>query len=164
MKQIRFITHDENHVDEETLFGDVWAVTRCDCELTNAALLPDKKEIDMNGWTPVITAKTRIDNLIAQIPQAQRARACVECYGENDGEFERNLTGYVMRRRWEYEQQQAEAADIIDWLDTPKTDLGIDLIAKLGEIPTSRPHTYYEMTGAMNNADYDDLRNLAIGR
>jgi hypothetical protein len=71
MKQIRFITHDEQHVDEETLINGVWAVTRCDVKLTNAALLPDNKEIAMyNGYTesPALTQarRARIDAEIEQ--------------------------------------------------------------------------------------------------
>jgi hypothetical protein len=33
MRQTRTIQHDENHTDTEELFGDVWAVTQCNCTL-----------------------------------------------------------------------------------------------------------------------------------
>jgi hypothetical protein len=33
MRQTRIHTHDKSHVDTEQLFGDVWAVTQCNCTL-----------------------------------------------------------------------------------------------------------------------------------
>ena len=78
----------------------------------------------MNGWTPETTQVTRIENLFAQIPQEYQAIASRKCYGSDDHEFERKLTGYVLRREWEqhpadvasdleaqYEKPQADEAD-----------------------------------------------------
>ena len=67
----------------------------------------------MNGWTRTIPQETRISNLILQIPQEYRARACQECRGEDDHDFERKLTAYVLHRIWEtYESPIVEASRI----------------------------------------------------
>lgn len=68
----------------------------------------------MNGYTPTIELQTRVNNLIAQIPQEYRARACRECYGTDDFDFERNLTGYVMRREWEFYAHPVDEAEFVD--------------------------------------------------
>ena len=62
-----------------------------------------KKEDDMNGYTRTIPLKTRLENLIEQIPQEFRARAAAECMQDdgNPHDFERYLTSYVMRHVWE---------------------------------------------------------------
>jgi len=39
MKQTREINHGDGHIDIETLFGDVWAVTKCNLEVTMARTL-----------------------------------------------------------------------------------------------------------------------------
>ena len=78
----------------------------------------------MNGWTPSITLGTRVKNLFDQIPVQHRASASLACYGEDDHDFERKLTGYVISREWEkhpadvatdleaqYEKPQADKAD-----------------------------------------------------
>lgn len=71
----------------------------------------------MNGYTPTIPQEIRISNLLNQVPQEYRARATRECYGENDHEFERMLTGYVIMRVWEtYEHPVNEANRIDDML------------------------------------------------
>jgi hypothetical protein len=44
MKQIRWITHEDNHIDEETLINGVWAVTRCDCELLTRRMTMNNTE------------------------------------------------------------------------------------------------------------------------
>jgi len=55
----------------------------------------------MNGWTPTIPLKTRLENLMAQVPQEYRNRVAVECAQDNPHDFERSLTAYVMDRAWE---------------------------------------------------------------
>ena len=72
-----------------------------------------------NGYTKSISIEEKIENLIAQIPQEYRARACRECYGADDFELERNLTSYVLFRKWEtYTHPVDEAQEIERWLDS----------------------------------------------
>ena len=89
-----------------------------------------KKEDEMNGYTPTTPQEIRIANLLNQVPQEYRARATSECYGENDHEFERMLTGYVIMRVWEtYEhpvneadpRTEAEKSADADWQDEQTT-------------------------------------------
>lgn len=92
----------------------------------------------MNGWTPATPLQTRISNLILQIPQEYRARACQECYGENDHDFERKLTAYVLHRVWEtYESPIAEASriDAELWDFTPVQNMPIIDMDTIKEIP-----------------------------
>jgi hypothetical protein len=42
MKQTRTIQHDESHTDTEELFGDVWAVTQCNCTLLTQEITMSK--------------------------------------------------------------------------------------------------------------------------
>ena len=88
----------------------------------------------MNGYTPTIPQEIRIANLLNQVPQEYRARATSECYGENDHEFERMLTGYVIMRVWEtYEhpvneadpRTEAEKSADADWQDEQATGADI---------------------------------------
>lgn len=70
----------------------------------------------MNGYTPTIPLKERVNNLIVQIPQEYRNRAAAECL-TSDGDpydFERNLTGYVMRREWEFYDHPVNEAEFVD--------------------------------------------------
>ncbi len=70
-----------------------------------------KKEDEMNGYTPTTPQEIRIANLLNQVPQEYRARATRECYGENDHEFERMLTGYVIMHVWETYEHPVNEAD-----------------------------------------------------
>lgn len=54
-----------------------------------------------HGWTPTVPLEIRIENLLEQIPPEHQARACLECYGQDDFEFERNLTAYVLFKKWQ---------------------------------------------------------------
>lgn len=92
----------------------------------------------MNGWTPTTLQETRISNLFAQIPQEYQARATRECYGEDDHEFERKLTAYVLHRVWEtYESLIAEASriDAELWDFTQAQNMPIIDMDKIDEIP-----------------------------
>jgi hypothetical protein len=53
MKQTRTIQHDESHVDTEELFGDVWAVTQCNC-----TLLTQETTMSTQTMTPLEYAKS----------------------------------------------------------------------------------------------------------
>lgn len=75
----------------------------------------------MNGYIETIELQTRVNNLIEQIPQEYRARACRECYGTDDFDFERNLTGYVMRREWEFYDHPVNEAEFEDGFCDPRT-------------------------------------------
>ena len=122
MTNHRVIQHTPYHVDIEELRTDsdgnnVWAVIFC-------------SEDEMNGYTPTTPQEIRIANLLNQVPQEYRARATSECYGENDHEFERMLTGYVIMRVWEtYEhpvneadpRTEAEKSADADWQDEQAT-------------------------------------------
>ena len=55
----------------------------------------------MNGWTPTIPLKTRLTNLIEQIPQGYRNDVVAQCVDENPHTTERNLSGVVLGRVWE---------------------------------------------------------------
>lgn len=68
----------------------------------------------MNGYTPSLDVVTRIYNLIEQIPAEYLKAAESECFsiGMSDHEYERNLTGYVMRKGWITDEQNAQAAEI----------------------------------------------------
>jgi hypothetical protein len=46
MKQIRWITHNDQHVDEETLINGVWAVTRCDVKLETKGITMTTYDLD----------------------------------------------------------------------------------------------------------------------
>jgi hypothetical protein len=50
MRQTRTIQHDESHTDTEELFGDVWAVTQCNCTLVT-------QEIPMTKYYKFLTAQ-----------------------------------------------------------------------------------------------------------
>lgn len=137
----RIITHDKHHIDiEETRTDEdgnlVWAVVYCSYadEMAQASKTnqSDKdnarrdipavseslgqKEETMNGYTPAIPLKERVNNLIVQIPQEYRNRAAAECLtGDgNPNDFERNLTGYVMRREWEFYDHPVNEAEFVD--------------------------------------------------
>lgn len=64
----------------------------------------------MNGWTPSIPLKTKIENLMAQVPEEYRTRAAAECVDENPYTFERKLSGYVLCRLWETYEHPVEQA------------------------------------------------------
>lgn len=72
----------------------------------------------MNGLTPTIPLKTRLENLIGQIPQQFRFRAVAECQKgaaaevetPNDSDIERHLSTYVLHRVWETYPVAAEEA------------------------------------------------------
>lgn len=64
----------------------------------------------MNGWTPTIPLKTRLENLMAQVPQEYRNRAAAECAQDNPYDFERYLKSYVIRRVWETYPAPADEA------------------------------------------------------
>lgn len=68
----------------------------------------------MNGWTPTIPLKTRLENLTAQVPQEYRNRAVAECTNDNPHDIERALTAYVMARTWETYPVPADEAYQID--------------------------------------------------
>lgn len=55
----------------------------------------------MNGWTPTIPLKTRLTNLIEQIPQEYRNDIVAQCVDENPYTTERNLSGVILRKSWE---------------------------------------------------------------
>jgi len=110
MTNRRIVQHTDSHYDiEETravlaesgeIVGCEWAVIFC-------------SEDEMyNGWTPTIPQEVRIANLLNQVPQEYRARATRECYGENDHEFERKLTGYVIMRIWETYEHPVNEAEV----------------------------------------------------
>lgn len=105
MTNRRIVQHTDSHYDIEELRTDsdgnsVWAVIFC-------------SEDEMyNGWTPTIPQEVRIANLLNQVPQEYRARATRECYGENDHEFERKLTGYVIMRIWETYEHPVNEAEV----------------------------------------------------
>ncbi len=77
----------------------------------------------MNGYTPTIPLEVRVANLINQVPQEYRARATRECYGSNDYEFERKLTGYVVMRIWETYDHPANEAEFTDAWSDDRTEL-----------------------------------------
>jgi len=78
-----------------------------------------------NGWTPTIPQEIRIANLLNQVPQEYRARATRECYGENDNEFERKLTGYVIMRIWETYEHPVNEAEFADAWSDERLDNGL---------------------------------------
>ena len=79
----------------------------------------------MNGYTPTIPQEIRIANLLNQVPQEYRARATRECYGENDHEFERMLTGYVIMRVWETYEHPVNEAEFVDAWSDERVDTGL---------------------------------------
>jgi hypothetical protein len=68
----------------------------------------------MNGYTDSTPLKTRLENLIAQIPQSCRVRAASECMRENPYDFERYLTSYVILRTWETYPHPANTAQAME--------------------------------------------------
>lgn len=80
----------------------------------------------MNGYTASTDLETRIDNLFAQIPQEYQFRAVTECYGEDDHDFERKLTAYVLHRAWEtYDHPVNEAEIFTDGFCDERLDTGL---------------------------------------
>ncbi len=89
----------------------------------------------MNGWTPTIPLKTRLANLIEQIPQEYRNDIVAQCVDENPHTTERNLSGVVLHKAWTmldlhhanvaYEVEQSIDAELAaqhaDWLDEKRT-------------------------------------------
>ena len=71
----------------------------------------------MNGYTPSTPLKTRLTNLLEQVPQELRNQAAADCMQDNPYDFERTLTSYVVLRTWETNPadtaQQIERE--IDW-------------------------------------------------
>ena len=55
----------------------------------------------MNGYTPSTPLKTRLTNLLEQVPQELRNQAAADCMQDNPYDFERVLTSYVVLRNWE---------------------------------------------------------------
>lgn len=53
-----------------------------------------------HGWTPTVPLEIRLENLLAQIPPEHQARAAAVCVCENPNDFERNLTSYVLSKKW----------------------------------------------------------------
>lgn len=89
----------------------------------------------MNGWTPSTPLETRVSNLFAQIPVEYRASASLKCYGEDDHDFERKLTAYVLSRVWEHPVEEATRlesqyekpqADEADWFTKPDSIISRD--------------------------------------
>lgn len=84
----------------------------------------------MNGWTPTIPLKTRLTNLIEQIPQEYRNDIVAQCVDENPHTTERNLSGVVLSKAWEMldlhpvDMAQAVEREIDEELDgrTPEQD------------------------------------------
>lgn len=114
----RKIKHTDNHFDIEELRTDsngneVWAVTFC-------------SEENMNGYTASTDLETRVNNLFAQIPQEYHTRAVMECYGEDDHDFERKLTAYVMHRVWETYDHPAVEAWQAERMNDPFRDERLD--------------------------------------
>lgn len=71
-----------------------------------------------NGWTPTVLLKTRLENLLAQIPPEHQARAAAICVCENPNDFERNLTSYVLSKKWLLESgEQPHPAEVAYELD-----------------------------------------------
>ena len=71
----------------------------------------------MDGYTPTIELAFRIKNLLEQIPQEYQARACRECYGMDDFEFERKLTAYVLHKTWETYDHPVDEAEAVNFRD-----------------------------------------------
>ena len=109
----RKIKHSDSHFDIEELLTDengnqVWAVTFC-------------SEEKMNGYTQSTDLETRVNNLFSQIPQEYHLRAVTECYGEDDHDFERKLTAYVLHRVWETYDHPVNEAEFVDAWSDPRT-------------------------------------------
>lgn len=176
MKQIRFIAHDDNHVDEETLINGIWAVTRCDCELTNAALLPDSKENDMDTWTcsckvvkthpmtkatcyrcfderdEVVALKKQEelrDSLVAEMtPELDRVRYAIS------GAFILPIPDDEVERT----VQALEAADVSEWLDDDATTHRCNCTVE----PAQLVHQPNEMTAALPQYERTEAEALQL--
>lgn len=53
-----------------------------------------------HGWTPTVPLEIRIENLLEQIPPEHQVRAIAVCVCENPEDLERNLTSYVLGKKW----------------------------------------------------------------
>lgn len=104
----------------------------------------------MNGYTPTTPQEIRIANLLNQVPQEYRARATRECYGENDHEFERMLTGYVIMRVWETYEHPVNEAEIFtdsfadERIDNLNSDIAITVAKRNIEICHPADREYFQ--------------------
>ena len=89
----------------------------------------------MNGYTASTDLETRVNNLFEQIPQEYHLRAVTECYGEDDHDFERKLTAYVLHRVWETYDHPVNEAEFVDAWSYPRTaeEKEADLFAQEAE-------------------------------
>ena len=74
-----------------------------------------------DGYTPSTPIKTRVMNLVEQIPTEYRNRAVAECVDGNPHDFERALTGYVLGRTWETYDHPVNEAEFVDGFSDPRT-------------------------------------------
>jgi hypothetical protein len=99
-----------------------------------------------NGYTDTIPLKTRLANLIAQIPQSCRARAVSDCWHDDAYEFERYLTSYVILRKWETYSHPADEAQAmereIDATLDPRTAEQRELDEWQAEVTATRASDY----------------------
>jgi len=131
MKQIRFIVHDDGHEDEETLINGVWAVTRCDCKLTNAALLDD-----------VQTGAEMTPNRPIEVRQASRAcgEACLRRdamidAGDKIGTLAMNMACEILDEMYRTKYQQWQimgGTSDIETIAFPKTETNLPAYYPLG--------------------------------
>lgn len=108
----------------------------------------------MNGYTPTIPLKERVNNLIVQIPQEYRNRAAAECLTSdgNPHDFERNMTGYVMRREWEFYDHPVNEAEFVDGFCDERLDYQKDSILAYN----FDPRTFKQRAADEDAKDYEN--------
>jgi hypothetical protein len=90
----------------------------------------------MNGYTPSTPLKTRLTNLLEQVPQELRNQAAADCMQDNPYDFERVLTSYVVLRNWE-----TNPADTAQQIEREiDADLPYPVIISGGEVLEVQPY------------------------
>ena len=85
-----------------------------------------------------------MNNLLEQIPQEYRARACRECYGQDDYDFERNLIPYVLWRKWETYPHPVDLAQAVEREIDERIDTGLFVLGDTYKTFTLPPDNWQD--------------------
>jgi hypothetical protein len=114
MRQTRTIQHDESHTDTEELFGDVWAVTQCNCTLVT-------QEITMSTQTMTPLEYAKSYAAASRIPESVLTMGGLVALYERIATLEAEIKNLDEGARLLHSLATGgESKLLADWQDTPE--------------------------------------------
>ena len=118
MKQTREIKHGDGHIDIETLFGDVWAVTKCNLEVAMPTFTTREylQKLDSNGYKSIPTYVMKVKDVLALYARIDELEAMVANLNEGAKIMHAFATGGESKLLADWQTEaEALAADARDY-------------------------------------------------